>query len=347
MPPRRASRPRSRLKAGQHRYVDEVPQIAPDVPEQPDLWQPSEERKDAEIEFLLDDFGFPRATLQNLTHEQFEQQLHKVVSAMPPKVFSNELSNNWPVKSALGLEQLGVYGHPSGIAGMPEYTPLTPEQFEAIIPEIERRIVRWFKAKFTGAPAPASPSVEVPEPRHDEQHLATNENIVVAKDGTLLKAGVRYQSVYAAAPLAKTSATTLRDWIKKDHFLDGPPLETFYFAPTDTHFISEESIERAANRFIKWPSGEPAGAVTLGETDDRSGYIGLPAARDILGISNRTMHLWATERKAPDQQQPDTIKDPISGHLYIREAEVYRLKKLIPKRGLPRGRRPQFQPSAT
>ena len=177
--------------------------------------------------------------------------------------------------------------------------------------------------------------------------MLVDDNIAVAKDGTLLKGGVRYRSVYTAAPLAKTSPTTLRDWIKKGRLLNGQPLESYYFAPSDTHFISENSICIAADRFIKWPSGEKAGDVTIGETTDRSGFIGLPAARAILGISNRTMYLWATERKAPHGQPLDIIKDPMSEHLFIRERDVYALKKVVPKRGLPLGRRPQAEPSVT
>ena len=117
-----------------------------------------------------------------------------------------------------------------------------------------------------------------------------------------------------------------------------------YLAPMDAYFVSEESIERAANRFIKWRSGKPAGPagpVTLGETNDQSGFIGLPEAREILGISNRTMYLWATQDKAPQGRPLEIIKDPISEHLYIREKDVHQLKRLIPKRGLQRGRRPQ------
>jgi hypothetical protein len=199
----------------------------------------------------------------------------------------------------------------------------------------------------TISPAPAR-AIESSEPQQHEppQMAAQQQTIAIANDGTLLKGGHRYHSLYAAAPLAKTTPPTLLNWIKNDKLINGQRLESYYFAPSDTHFISENSIHAAANRFIKWPSGDKAGDVTIGETDDRSGYIGLPAAREILGISNRTMYLWATQRKAPHGQPLDIIKDPISEHLFIREREVYELKKLVPRRGLPLGRRPQPEPAS-
>jgi hypothetical protein len=153
--------------------------------------------------------------------------------------------------------------------------------------------------------------------------------------------GVPYQPLSEAASAAQTHRTTLLHWIKNKTIIGGRPLQSFYLAALDSYLVSEESIQRAASRFIKWPSKEPAGPVSLGETADRSGFIGFPEALRILGISNRTMWLWATQGKAPTGKALDVIKCPISKHLYIREKEVFDLKKLIPRSGLQRGRRPQ------
>jgi hypothetical protein len=173
---------------------------------------------------------------------------------------------------------------------------------------------------------------------------AQQEPITIAKDGTLLKGGVRYFPLSEAASLARAHRTTLLRWIKDD--TKGRQLQTYYFSPSDTYFISEDSIKKLANRFLKWPSEEPAGPVTLGETRDRSGFIGMSEAADIAGVSRRTMWLWVSQGKAPTDNPPDIIKDPMSEHFYIREKDIYDLKKLIPKRGLQRGRRPHlaFEP---
>ena len=55
------------------------------------------------------------------------------------------------------------------------------------------------------------------------------------------------------------------------------------------------------------------------------------------------MYLWATqEGKAPTDKPLDVIQDPISEHFFIREKDVYDLKAVVPRSGLPRGRRPQL-----
>jgi hypothetical protein len=122
----------------------------------------------------------------------------------------------------------------------------------------------------------------------------------------------------------------------------GAPLQTYYFPPSDTYFISEQSIQRLANRFINWPNKEPAGAVTLGETKDKSGYLGMSEAATIAGVSKRTMWLWASHGKAPKDKSLDVIKCTTSDYFYIRERDVHYLKKIIPRSGLQRGRRPQL-----
>jgi len=286
---------------------------------------------------LLKDLGFSHEALQDLMqNHQFEKDLHKAVSALTRREFYDAITKNRRVTRELGLKEIGLH------MGQ-KFDGVSPDEFLPMIPEIERRLIDWVKARFTSVPVRPSRIFRSRKEQQDhERRMAQREDTIsVAQDGTLLKGGIRYRSLYAAAPLAQTHPTTLLNWIKNGILVNGRALQAFYFAPAGKHFISEESIERSANRFIRWPSNKPATAVTVGRTKDRSGYIGLPDAREILGITSRTMYLWATRHKAPREEPLDVIKDPISKHLFIREKDVYDLKKLIPKRGLHRGRRPQ------
>jgi len=158
---------------------------------------------------------------------------------------------------------------------------------------------------------------------------------------------VLYFPLSLAAPAIQAARTTLVQWINKKTKFDGRPLQTYYFAPANRHFISEESIIRAAHRFIKWPSEEPAGPVTLRETRDQSGYIGLTTAAKTLRVDHHTIWRWITKGTAPTDRPLDVIKDPASDQLYIRQKDLALLKKLVPRSGLSIGRRPQpvSQPS--
>ncbi len=167
----------------------------------------------------------------------------------------------------------------------------------------------------------------------------THERPMLDKAKSFTHNGVRYFPLAVAAPVAQAPVSTLRDWMKKKTKFDGRPLQTYYFAPADLYMISAESIERAANRFIKWPSEEPAGPVTLGETPDQSGYIRLTDAAHTLGIGHHTIWRWTTKGTAPTDEPLDVIKDPASDQLYIRQRDVSALKKLIPREGLRAGRR--------
>ena len=253
---------------------------------------------------------------------------------------------------------------------------LGPAGMRAILPEIERQAREWFQSNFiqifpSRTPAPGGPAqestpaksattpaparvIEPPvEPQKNEppQMAPQEETITITKDGTLLKGGVPYRSLSDAAPLAQTHRTTLLNWIKNKIPFAGRPLQSYHFAPANRYFLSEESIQRAANRFVKWPSEEPAGPVTIGETRDKTGYIGIPKAAHILGVDHHTMWLWTAPRPsehrpsahatAPTDKPLDVIKDPASEQIYIREKDIARLKKLIPRSGLKRGRRPQ------
>jgi hypothetical protein len=158
--------------------------------------------------------------------------------------------------------------------------------------------------------------------------------------------GERYYPLSLAAPVIQAARTTLVQWINKKTKFDGRPLQTYYFAPANRHFISEESINRAANRFIRWPSEEPAGPVTLGEKRDQSGYVGLSDAARTLGVDHHTIWRWTTKGTAPTDRPLDVIKDPASDQLYILQKDLALLKKLVPRSGLHAGRRshPALQP---
>ena len=164
----------------------------------------------------------------------------------------------------------------------------------------------------------------------------------------VIKSGNRYFPLSFAAPLAQAPETTIRDWIKKKTTFDGKSIKT-HISGSNGLYISEESTEMMAHRFVKWRSGKPAGPagpVTIGETDDQSGYIGLTDAARTIAVGHNTLWRWATteEGKAPTDQPLDVIKCPASDQFYISERNVSDLKKVIPRSGLSRGPRPQLAP---
>ena len=163
------------------------------------------------------------------------------------------------------------------------------------------------------------------------------------EDKVFVKDGVRYLPLSDAARIAKTPPQTMLSWIKNETEFDGQPLDSLYFKPLDSYFVGEDSIQKAANRFVKWPSNEPASDVVIGQTEDQTGYIGTSEAAKIVGVSSRTIWLWAKESKAPLDRPLDVIRCKTSDEVYILEKDVADLAKLIPKSGLQRGRRPQQQ----
>jgi len=164
----------------------------------------------------------------------------------------------------------------------------------------------------------------------------------VARDKrVLLKDGVQYVPLALAAWLAQTSETTLRTWIDKKAKFDKKVIQTYISPATTEIYIGQESLAKIAERFVKHPSNDPAGPVTIGETKDSNGYLGLPDAARSLGISSRTMWLWATQGKAPIQKDLDVIKCTTSDHFYINERDVRLLQKLERPKGLRRGPKPR------
>jgi len=189
--------------------------------------------------------------------------------------------------------------------------------------------------------------IEAPEAETYEPEMSQDDSIIF-KGETLFKGGRPYRPLPLAAQLGQAPRQTLRNWIKNKTEFQGRPLQTYYLQSLDRYFVSEESIDRMANRFIKWRSGKPAGPagpVTIGKTKDQSAFLSTSDAARILGVSPRTTWLWASqEGKAPTGKPLDVIKCTTSDHFYIHEKDVYELKKLIPRSGLQRGRRPQLAP---
>jgi hypothetical protein len=183
-------------------------------------------------------------------------------------------------------------------------------------------------------------------PRLDDDSLASTR---MRRGGTITIEGDRvaigsvfYVPLSVAAVKAQTTEKNLRDWIKRDIFFRGKPIQTHTISLTGNKlYISEDSVRDMAERFVKWPSDKPAGLITIGKDKNKSGFVSMPEAARILGVSPRTMWLWAKMEKAPTTKTLDIVKCTTSDRLYIREKDVFELKKDLPRTGLHRGRRPQ------
>jgi len=62
--------------------------------------------------------------------------------------------------------------------------------------------------------------------------------------------------------------------------------------------------------------------VTIGETDDGSGYIGIAHAARNLRMDHHTLYNWIMEGTAPTDKPLDVIKCTATDMLYIRERDV-------------------------
>ena len=187
--------------------------------------------------------------------------------------------------------------------------------------------------------APLAPAPVLPEAREPETQ--THKPRMVEDDRIITKQGGRYFPISLAADFAQAPRTTLLNWIKAKVKFQGRPLQIYNSPTARKAYLTEESVQRVANRFIKWPSKKSAGPVTIGETDDQSGYLGLPDAARTIGVDPHTMWLWATHGKAPTDKPLDVIKCTAPDQFYIREKDVSALKAFVPRSGLRRGRRPQ------
>lgn len=195
------------------------------------------------------------------------------------------------------------------------------------------------KVKLLHPTAPPPAKVRPPESQADNQGTG-----VMLEDGSFVQNGVRYFPLSAAAPRVQAPPSTILHWIQKGTKFEGRPLDSYHFAPANRYYLSEESIGRAANRFIQWPSQKPVGPVTVGNTDNESGYIRLQEAAQTIRVDHHTMWRWATRGTAPTDQPLDVIKCPATDQFYIREADVSKLKKLVPRSGLRAGRRQGANP---
>jgi hypothetical protein len=165
------------------------------------------------------------------------------------------------------------------------------------------------------------------------------------RDDSILTIGdERYFPLPLAAWAARASEASISKWVRNRTKFDGRAIKVHVGPLTGGLYVSETSIGRMANRFVKWPSKEPAGTVTLGETNALTGFLAMSEAGQLLGVSKRTAWLWASQGKAPSQEPLDVIQCKTSGYFYIRERDVLRLKALVPRTGLQRGRRPRVAP---
>jgi hypothetical protein len=161
---------------------------------------------------------------------------------------------------------------------------------------------------------------------------------VVQDKRIITRNGVRFVPLSLAAREAQTSESAIRKWIANRIKFDGRLIET-HKSITQDLYVSEDFVEKMENRFVKWPSRKPARNVTLGETDDQSGYLSLPDAARILHIGHHTIWLWVTQDKAPAGNSLDVIKCTVSDYFYISEKSITELKGNIPRSGLRRGPR--------
>ena len=211
---------------------------------------------------------------------------------------------------------------------------------KALAPQYEAGLRKYFPRETGSTEAPLSPKVQAPIAQTDERPVIEDDRIIT-------KDGVRFFPIPLAAEHGHAPRTTLLNWIKAKVEFQGRPLNVYQSATAHKAFVAEESVERLAHRFVKWPSNEPAGEVILGETKDKSGYIGIAKAARSLGVDHHTMWLWTARGTAPTEKPLDVIKCSASDQFYIRERDISELKKHIPRTGLRAGRRPQrtAQPS--
>jgi hypothetical protein len=190
-------------------------------------------------------------------------------------------------------------------------------------------------------------SLDIQETTADTAALHTEQGsaIMAGQDDRIItKDGVRYYPVSLAAQVVQAPRQTLLNWIKNNMLFDGEPLQTYDSPTAGKLFVNEESLKRVSNRFVRWPSNEPAGNVTIGHTPDQSGFLGMSAAAKIVGVTPRTMWVWVSQGAAPIEKPLDVIRCKTSNYFYVREKDISLIKSLIPPSGLHRGRRTQPTP---
>lgn len=266
------------------------------------------------VEKLLTELGISAESLRGLsgiTPEDREQNYFEIMNALAPE------------------QRADAFGRAANLVG--------PNGQHALTAEFRRRTLELIYPEFSGNPVPTSPNVG-----HSETE--TYGPTMVEDDRIITKQGRRYFPISLAAEFAQVPRTTLLNWIKAKVEFQGRRLETYNSPTARKAYLAEESVQRLADRFVKWPSNAPAGQVVIGETDDQSGYIGIAKAARAIGVAHHTIWLWVTQGNAPTDRPLDIIKCSASNQFYIREKEVSEIKKLFPSSGVPRGRRPQLMP---
>jgi hypothetical protein len=283
------------------------------------------------VEGILKNFGFLEAFqgLSGLTPGERELKYFEALTALKPGQYERAFQTAYDL---IGPHYIKIGGK-------------RHNQFYDLLDEYNRRVRELFDPELSGNPAPTSATVEPPKTQ-------TYEPLMVEDDRIITKQGGRYFPISLAANFAQAPRTTLLNWIKAKVKFQGRPLQIYHSPTARKAYLAEESVQRVANRFTKWPSEEPAGPVTIGETHNQSGYIGISKAARKIGVDPHTMWLWTTHGKAPTDKPLDLIKCMASDQFYIRERDVNALKAFVPRSGLRPGRRakvlsapaPKFSP---
>lgn len=218
------------------------------------------------------------------------------------------------------------------IAGqlVPDSPASARERLEAIDRFVE--VMVDFTRQFPIAPLPVVLENQLENSSQpDKLHVfAAAGNTVVEDKRVITRDGVKFVPLSLAASLAQISETTLRSWISNPPIRGRDPIRTHVSTISSDVYVSRESVIKLAERFVRWPSEEPSGSVTLGETDDESGYFTLPVAANIIGVSSRTLWRWTTRGKAPTDKPLDIIKCTLTDYFYIRQADITYLRSIAP-----------------
>lgn len=268
------------------------------------------------VDKLLTELGISAESLRGIsgiTPEDKEQNYFEIFNALAPD------------------QRADAFSRAANLVG--------PNGLDALDAEFRRRTHELIHPEFSGNAVPTSPKVEHPE-------TETYGPTMVEDDRIITKQGTRYFPIPLAANLAQSPRSTLVNWIRAKVEVQGRPLQIYNSPTARKTYLAEESVQRLANRFIRWPSAKPAGPVTIGKTQNLSGYIGISKAARVLGVDPHTMWLWTAQGKAPTDKPLDVIKCAVTDLLYVSEKDVNSLKSFIPKSGLSPGRRARI-PSAS
>ncbi len=270
--------------------------------------------------------------------------LQRGQKAHPQKTSSYEIGS----KIVIGPSVHAVVKQKAGPKEAPAGVKVRLGEFkEFILPKSlfhhERLTVDPDPSKLTDSPVKSDPLVATPTSEDNRHPEKPDDGAKMLEDDRIItKEGVRYFPLSLAAQQAQVPRQTLLNWIKSKKLFDGQPLQSYKSPTAGKFYVTEDSIRRMADRFVEWPSQKPAGRVTIGATADHTGFLGISDAAQIIGISPRTMWVWASQPgKAPTDKPLGVIKCTTSDQFYIRERDVSALRTFVPRSGLQRGRRTQ------